>query len=446
MSLPFLLSCRPSSATSSSKLRGGSAAGSKAYGQARSSLDTGTASVGVKRSFGSSEAELADVSWRQLLGYDAAQESTLESERLKRICVVGAGTLGSSLAESLVSKPGLAHVSVHMSIGGKDAKFELMPGVSVIQGAKDACTWADAILFCCSYAESRQFLECSGVQKAIKGKNVVQLFSGTPDDAYCMAEALSPLGANYLDAFVLSEGTQHVFNHRLSSMMVSGDKHAWKDLEEIVRAVAPASFYGGYKVEWANTTGVGVLTFMTSVRMGLRQAKDIGSKFGLPANVLPQILSGGYLPVIHELVRSQTSDSVGAAAASSLPSQPGHSCHATSRRSLPQVSDAHPGVGSQLWRHQLERIREVCRSAAVDHSIIDGFLASGCPELRQTEQRAAALHQVTVSGASEHQPSVFADAVNFEPDLNAVDCDVVDGFGDMDVDLADGLLTAAWAP
>lgn len=49
--------------------------------------------------------------------------------------------------------------------------------------------------------------------------------------------------------------------------MVSGDKNAWKYVEEIVRAVAPASFYGGYKVEWANTTAVGVLTFITSVRM-----------------------------------------------------------------------------------------------------------------------------------------------------------------------------------
>lgn len=81
----------------------------------------------MKRSIESSEVEITDVSWRQLLGYDAAQENSLESERLKNICVVGAGKLGSSLAESLASKPGLALVAVHMSIGGKDAKFEIMP-------------------------------------------------------------------------------------------------------------------------------------------------------------------------------------------------------------------------------------------------------------------------------------------------------------------------------
>ena len=64
-----------------------------------------------------------------------------------------------------------------------------------------------------------------------------------------------------------SEGTEQPFNHRLSSMMVSGDKNAWNHVQELVRAVAPASFYGGYKVEWANTTGLGVLMFIEAVRM-----------------------------------------------------------------------------------------------------------------------------------------------------------------------------------
>ena len=177
-------------------------------------------------------------------------------------------------------------------------------GVSVIQKAKDACKWARFLYFCCSYDECRQFLSCPGVHQAIRGKCVVQLCSGTPEDAHQMAKILQPLGAAYLDAFVLvriaicamhaliasfilltsscqaelvcttshiagvqSEGTEDIFNHRLSSMMVSGDKTAWKDVEDVIRAVAPASFYGGYKVEWANTTGVGVLTFITSVRM-----------------------------------------------------------------------------------------------------------------------------------------------------------------------------------
>jgi hypothetical protein len=69
------------------------------------------------------------------------------------------------------------------------------------------------------------------------------------------------------DVHMQSEGTANVFNHRLSAMMVSGDKKAWREVEGVVRAAAPASFYGGSRVEWANTIGVGVLTFLASVRM-----------------------------------------------------------------------------------------------------------------------------------------------------------------------------------
>lgn len=58
-----------------------------------------------------------------------------------------------------------------------------------------------------------------------------------------------------------------MFNHRLSAMMVSGDKKAWREVEGVVHAAAPASFYGGRRVEWANTIGVGVVTFLASVRM-----------------------------------------------------------------------------------------------------------------------------------------------------------------------------------
>lgn len=173
---------------------------------------------------------------------------------------------------------------------------------------------------------------------------------------------------------------------------------------------------------------------------GLRQAKDIGSKFGLPGNVLPQILSGGYLHVIQELV-SQTE---GETAAASLPSRPAPCGRGFSSRSrsAPQASAAQPGVGSAEWRQQLELIRAVCRSAAVDHSIIDGFLSSGCPE-RQGAQAASTSQRTTASGVSQHQPAI-GNAADFDSQLHAFGDDV--GFGDMDTDLVDGLMMPAWAP
>lgn len=147
--------------------------------------------------------------------------------------------------------------------------------------------------------------------------------------------------------------------------------------------------------------------------------------------------------MIQELVMSQIEGS--AAAATSLPSQPAHSNRGvSSHNSTAQAGVAQPGVGSPEWRQQLERIQEICRSAAVDHSIIDGFLSSGCPELRQSGQTTSALHRMTASGASEHEPHADTNAADFESALNTMCLD--GGFGDMGTDLVDGLMMPAWAP
>jgi hypothetical protein len=50
-------------------------------------------------------------------------------------------------------------------------------------------------------------------------------------------------------------------------MMVSGDRAAWDAHTELLRAIAPAAFYGGASPEWANTVGVAVFTVLSSVAM-----------------------------------------------------------------------------------------------------------------------------------------------------------------------------------
>lgn len=176
---------------------------------------------------------------------------------------------------------------------------------------------------------------------------------------------------------------------------------------------------------------------------GLRQAQDIGGKFGLPGNVLPQILSGGYLPVIQELVRSQAEQ--GVAPSKSLPSQPSQSSQGLRDcAELSQASVGYPGIGSPAWRQQLECIREVCRGAAVDHSIIDGFLLAVSPDLQQSEQPGSMLQRMTDSGGSEHAPNVDGNAIDFVAALDQFCDDEV--FGDMDTDPVDNGIMPAWAP
>jgi hypothetical protein len=135
------------------------------------------------------------------------------------------------------------------------------------------------------------------------------------------------------------------------------------------------------------------------VLQGLQQAQDISAKFALPPQVLSRVLNSGYLPSVRALVAAS-----GAAAAelattttsptSSLPPLRPSAALAESScggagigagvgalyGAVDSGNAAQPPVGSPEWRAQLERIRDVCRKAQVDHRLIDGFLAASCPE------------------------------------------------------------------
>jgi hypothetical protein len=209
----------------------------------------------------------------------------------------------------------------------------------------------------------------------------------------------------------------------------------------------------------------GARTYVEFGIQGLEQATAITSKFGLPKNVLSQILSGGYMPVIEHIVRERTE--------ATLPSLPSKSArHAESSVAMARTSSvqphssSQPAFGSSAWRAQLEKIREVCRNADVDHSVIDGFLAASGHGL-ELGQASSAPEAMCRMGS--HASQVVADKpVNTKsgadvekegrlmltgfgsspgggtslPDFQLLD--LGNGMFDTDV-MGDDMLTAAWA-
>jgi 3-hydroxyisobutyrate dehydrogenase-like beta-hydroxyacid dehydrogenase len=67
----------------------------------------------------------------------------------------------------------------------------------------DAAAWADLIILCGSYEEGQQFLRGQDVARALRGKCVLHLANGTPQEAEATAAILQKLGVQYLDACLL---------------------------------------------------------------------------------------------------------------------------------------------------------------------------------------------------------------------------------------------------
>jgi 3-hydroxyisobutyrate dehydrogenase-like beta-hydroxyacid dehydrogenase len=78
-----------------------------------------------------------------------------------------------------------------------------MQGVTALPTDRDVCSWSDIIFLCGSYEEAFSFFRRHSGQKALQGKVVLKLGSGTPEDAVRAERLAKMAGARYLDAFVL---------------------------------------------------------------------------------------------------------------------------------------------------------------------------------------------------------------------------------------------------
>jgi 3-hydroxyisobutyrate dehydrogenase-like beta-hydroxyacid dehydrogenase len=77
-----------------------------------------------------------------------------------------------------------------------------MQGVTALPSERDVCSWSDIVSLCGSYEEVFSFFRRHSVDKALLGKFMMQLGSGTPEDAVRAARLAKMAGTRYLDAFV----------------------------------------------------------------------------------------------------------------------------------------------------------------------------------------------------------------------------------------------------
>ena len=174
--------------------------------------------------------------------------------------------LGVQLAECLASKAGVAVLGLHDDATDL-TKFGLLPDVYTYDDGIEAASWADLIILCGSYEEGHDYLSLPGMRRHLRGKVVLQLANGTPQEAAHAAALVRQHGASYLDGCLLSDPKRRVFGGGGSCVMVSGDKAAWHRYSHVITAAAPAAFYGGKAPEHANAVSVAICAFMSSVYM-----------------------------------------------------------------------------------------------------------------------------------------------------------------------------------
>src|SRR5262245_56540756 len=121
---------------------------------------------------------------------------------MEQVSVIGLGLMGSALAEALLRAR--LSVTVWNRTASRCTRFETL-GARVASTAASAVAVSEVLLVCLSnYTATEEVLEARDVRTTLKGKTLIQLSSGTPQEAREAAARARELGTRYLDGAILA--------------------------------------------------------------------------------------------------------------------------------------------------------------------------------------------------------------------------------------------------
>ncbi|MFB6454459.1 NAD(P)-dependent oxidoreductase [Chitinophaga sp. Hz27] len=214
------------------------------------------------------------------------------------VSVIGLGDMGIRLAEILLSKG--YQVTVWNRSAGK-ADSLAAQGAVVAESAAGAISASPVIITCVvDYSATKNILGTPETSAALKGRTLIELSTGTPQDARIAAAWAHSVGAKYLDGAILA--TPRQVGHEYTPIFVSGSREVYEATEPIMKALAGGLQYMGEAVGAAATWDIGFLNTVFGAITGFFQGARLFEAEGIAVNQLGDMI-GKLGSVIGEMVR-----------------------------------------------------------------------------------------------------------------------------------------------
>jgi 3-hydroxyisobutyrate dehydrogenase-like beta-hydroxyacid dehydrogenase len=181
------------------------------------------------------------------------------------------------------------------------AKPILNQGTVLAPSALAAVQASPVVLICVAdYAASRSILASPGVADALRGKVLVQLSTGTPQDARDDWAALS--GVAYLDGALLATPGQ--IGRPDTPLFISGEERALASCRPVLEAIAGNILYMGEPIGNAAAWDLATLSCMFGAMSGFFHGARICESEGLKVNEFSQMI-GAISPVLGEMIDAE---------------------------------------------------------------------------------------------------------------------------------------------
>lgn len=213
------------------------------------------------------------------------------------VSLIGLGPMGIALARALQSKFTLTV----WNRTAERAKPLLNQGTVLAPTALAAVQASPVVLVCVAdYTAWRAILAAPGVADALRGKVLVQLSTGTPQDAREDWAALG--GVAYLDGALLATPGQ--IGRPDTPLFISGEERALAACRPVLEAIAGNIQYMGEPIGNAAAWDLATLSCMFGAMSGFFHGVRICESEGLGVDAFSKMI-GAISPVLGEMISAE---------------------------------------------------------------------------------------------------------------------------------------------
>jgi len=183
---------------------------------------------------------------------------------MAEVSVIGLGAMGSALARRLLSD---GHRVTVWNRTRARADPLIQQGAVGSSSVAEAFSASPVVVICVdNYDVTNRVLEPVTVTEALAGRVLVQLSTGTPNEARKAEAWLLERGVEYLDGAILAYPKQ--IGTPNATIVVSGSESAFKESEPLLRSIAGNLSYLGRQVGKASAMDCAQLSFLFGVVLG----------------------------------------------------------------------------------------------------------------------------------------------------------------------------------
>ena len=196
---------------------------------------------------------------------------------MNEVTVIGLGSMGATLGQLFLRRG--RRVTVWNRSAAK-AEALGSQGASIVATAEEAVRASEVVVMCVyDYMAADAVLGARGVAEAMAGRILVQLTTGSPDDARKSMEWCRQYEAQYLEGAIQAAPSQ--MGKPDTPLLLSGDKATYSVAEPFLKDLAGNLVYLGDRIEAASTMDLATLSYVYGAMTGFLHGARIAEVEGL---------------------------------------------------------------------------------------------------------------------------------------------------------------------